>query len=258
MIIDVHVHSPTREGTVSQWHKIIPSTEEFLRYLKKCCIDKAIISSCRGISARKNGDIKITNEETLELSQKYPETFIPACQVNPNFLDESLTEMGQCRNEYKMVWLGELCPYRSAGNFEVDTPEFRKILSKACDLDMIVQLHTSHTHIGNFAKEFPDITFVLAHPGESRLDCQDRINTIAENKNIYMDIAAAGSERLGILELAVEKIGDDRILFGSDYTINDPGMVVARIQNASFSKETKNKIFYKNILTLLKSKGYKL
>ena len=57
---------------------------------------------------------------------------------------------------------------------------------------------------------------------------------------------------MGVLEYAVKTIGPDRILFGSDFTINDPSTVIARIQNAFLSEEVKRKILTENVEALLK------
>ena len=66
------------------------------------------------------------------------------------------------------------------------------------------------------------------------------------------DTSGYGHDRVGVLEYAVEKIGPDRILFGSDFSINDPGTVIARIRNAFITEEQKAKILSGNLELLLK------
>jgi predicted TIM-barrel fold metal-dependent hydrolase len=56
-------------------------------------------------------------------------------------------------------------------------------------------------------------------------------------------ILQATHDRFGILEYAVKTIGPDRILFGSDFSINDPSTVLARINNALISEDD-SKRFY--------------
>jgi len=46
-----------------------------------------------------------------------------------------------------------------------------------------------------------------------------------------------------VLEYAVKSIGTERVLFGSDFSINDPSTVIARIKNSFLSNEQKQKIF---------------
>jgi len=53
----------------------------------------------------------------------------------------------------------------------------------------------------------------------------------------------------------VKTIGPDRILFGSDFSINDPSTVLARINNALISEEEKQKILSLNLKALLSRFG---
>jgi predicted TIM-barrel fold metal-dependent hydrolase len=74
---------------------------------------------------------------------------------------------------------------------------------------------------------------------------------VAANANFYLDTSGYGHDRVGVLEYAVEKIGPDRILFGSDFSINDPSTVIARIKNSFLTYEQKQKIFSGNLERLL-------
>jgi predicted TIM-barrel fold metal-dependent hydrolase len=62
---------------------------------------------------------------------------------------------------------------------------------------------------------------------------------------------------MGVLELAVRQAGSGRVLFGSDYTINDPAGVIARIQVADFDEETKARLLGDNCSRLLAERGWK-
>ena len=78
------------------------------------------------------------------------------------------------------------------------------------------------------------------------------IISIFKNPNFYLDTSGYGHDRVGVLEYAVKTIGSDRILFGSDFSINDPSTVIARIRNSFLTMEQKQKILSGNILELLK------
>jgi predicted TIM-barrel fold metal-dependent hydrolase len=82
--------------------------------------------------------------------------------------------------------------------------------------------------------EFPKTTFVLAHLGDSPEEVEERIALAARFENLYLDICGHGYQRMGVLELAVQQAGRERVLYGSDFTINDPAGVIARIQAADF------------------------
>jgi predicted TIM-barrel fold metal-dependent hydrolase len=55
-----------------------------------------------------------------------------------------------------------------------------------------------------------------------------------------------------MLEYAVKTIGPDRVLFGSDFSINDPSTVIARIEHAFITEEQRQKILSGNLEALLR------
>jgi predicted TIM-barrel fold metal-dependent hydrolase len=75
---------------------------------------------------------------------------------------------------------------------------------------------------------------------------------VAKNRNCYLDTSGYGHDRVGMLEYAVKTIGDDRVLFGSDFSINCPATVLARIEHALITEEQKRKILSENLQALLK------
>ena len=106
-------------------------------------------------------------------------------------------------------------------------------------------------------QKFPDAVIAFAHFGDDHEyeDIFRRIDMVAKNPNYYLDTSGYGHDRVGVLEYAVKTIGPDRVLFGSDFSINDPSTVIARISNAFLTEEEKRKIFSGNIQELLKKSG---
>lgn len=78
---------------------------------------------------------------------------------------------------------------------------------------------------------------------------------MAQNPNCYLDTSGYGHDRMGMLEYAVKKIGADRVLFGSDFSINCPATVIARVNNAFITEEQRGKILSGNLQALLKKAG---
>jgi len=74
---------------------------------------------------------------------------------------------------------------------------------------------------------------------------------VAKHANCYLDTSGYGHDRMGMLEYAVKTIGPDRVLFGSDFSINDPATVLARIHNAFLTDEQKAKVLAGNLEALL-------
>jgi predicted TIM-barrel fold metal-dependent hydrolase len=155
-----------------------------------------------------------------------------------------------------MVWMGELCGYVTG--FSYETPGFAAAINLATDLGMVVQIHNDLPEdMARLCVEHPNTTFVLAHLGDSPEEIEERIHLAVRFPNLYLDISGHGYQRMGVLELAVHEAGADRVLFGSDFTVNDPAGVIARIQMADFDTETKNRLLGGNTNRLLQEHGWK-
>ncbi|OGS21515.1 MAG: hypothetical protein A2252_00045 [Elusimicrobia bacterium RIFOXYA2_FULL_39_19] len=253
MIIDCHVHTGPQFNT--WWKNIIKSEKEFCAYLKKCGVDKAVLQGSSSQLRYKNiKDVTNGNKYMLDFSKKHPGKFIPSVFVTPAYLKESLNEMELYRKKNNVVWIGEMLNY--TGDYSYDSPDCHKLFEKAIELDMIVCIHAEQNEIDNVLRKYPAMTVVLPHPGLSRLEINNRIDLAVKYKNTYLDLCGYGADRMGNVEEMVRRLGDDRILYGSDFTVNDPGVVIARVRNALIPQKSKEKIFYKNILRLLKSKSF--
>jgi len=48
--------------------------------------------------------------------------------------------------------------------------------------------------------------------------------------------------------MAIEQIGIDKIIFGSDYPIMHPTMSIASVKALNLTKDEEDRVFYKNVL----------
>jgi predicted TIM-barrel fold metal-dependent hydrolase len=210
----------------------------------------------RALLARTPDEVTAGNDEIALAARDYPGFVIPACQVNTNFSEDAMAELHRCREVLGMVWLGELCGY--IGGYSYNTTAFGDVLHLATELDMVVQIHNdSAGDMARLCADFPRTTFVLAHLGDSPEEVEERIGLAARFPNLSLDICGHGYQRMGVLELAVQQAGSGRVLFGSDYTINDPAGVIARIKASDFNAETKAGLLGGNLSRLLGQHGWK-
>jgi uncharacterized protein len=257
MIFDCHVHlpSPGLNYTI-EWAPCTVDTSAAIAYLRQCGVDGIVASSIRALRAQTPKDVTAGNSETVQAAEHYPGYIVPACLVNTNFPLESIEELQRCRSELGIVWLGELAGYFTG--FSYATPAFGDILKLAAKMNMVVQIHDdSASDMARLLVEFPQTTFVLSHLGDSPEEVAERIGLAARFPNLFLDISGHGYQRMGVLELAVRQAGANRVLFGSDYTINDPAGVIARIQLANFDAETKDRLLGANLMHLLAEHGWK-
>jgi predicted TIM-barrel fold metal-dependent hydrolase len=250
-IFDCHLHCPSESGELIQWYKVTHTFEDFVAYLDKTDVRKGILASQRSLSPKPEEFIA-GNREVARFAEKYKDRFIGACGVNPLFPEESLKEIEYCRNQLGFVWVGELCNY--VVPYDYSCREFELLVDHVVKLNMVLALHTEQGEMEYIAGKFPQAIIAFAHFGDDNeyADIFKRIKIVAGNPNYYLDTSGYGHDRVGVLEYAVETIGPDRILFGSDFSINDPSTVIARIKNSFLTQEQKQKIFSGNLQALLK------
>jgi uncharacterized protein len=249
-VFDCHLHCPAEKGEMWQWYKVTNSFEDFVNYLDKTGVQRGIINSQRSFGTKPEEFIA-GNREVAKYVEKYKGRFLGACVVNPQYIEESLKEIEYCHNQLGFVWVGELCNYMVPYLYSVR--EFEMLVEQVVKLNMVLALHTEQGELEYVAQKFPQATIAFAHFGDDHEyeDIFKRIDIVAQNPNFYLDTSGYGHDRVGVLEYAVKTIGPDRILFGSDFSINDPGTVIARIKNSFLTMEQKQKILSGNLLELL-------
>jgi predicted TIM-barrel fold metal-dependent hydrolase len=255
MIFDCHVHLPSPGlGTTWEWQPFTTDLAAAVRYLRRCGVDRAVANSMRGEVAKLPDEMVAGNDEAAGAAREYPEMLVPACLVNTSFGAESLAEIRRCHDEMGMVWIGELCGY--ASGYTYDTESFAQAIALAEKLNMVVQVHVDEAEeMSRICSQFPGATLVLPHIGDSPTEVVKRCELAAKHGNLYLDLCGHGVQRMGVLDLAVRCAGPDRVLFGSDYTINDPAAVIATIRASCLDDETKDKILGGNLLRMLAERG---
>jgi predicted TIM-barrel fold metal-dependent hydrolase len=251
-VFDAHLHCPSESGNVWQWYPVTKTFEEFATYLDSTGVQRGIINSVRCQEAKTPAEFIAGNREVARYVEKYKGRFLGACVVNPLFIDESLREIEDCRKQLGFVWVGELCNYMAP--FEYTIKEFEMLVDQVVKLHMVLDVHTELEEMEYIIQKFPQAIIVFPHFGDSHEyeHIFKRIDAIAAHSNTYLDTSGYGHDRVGMLEYAVKTIGPDRVLFGSDFSINCPATVIARVENALITEEQKRKILSENLQALLK------
>jgi len=251
LVFDAHLHCPSESGNVWQWYPVTRTFEEFARYLDRAGVERGIINSVRCQEAKTPAEFIAGNREVAKYVEKYKDRFRGACVVNPLFIDEALREIEDCRKQLGFVWVGELCNYTVPYQYTVK--EFELLVDQVVKQNMVLDVHTELEEMEYIIQKFPKATIVFPHFGDSHEfeHIFKRIGLVARNQNCYLDTSGYGHDRVGMFEYAVKTIGADRVLFGSDFSINEPGCIIARIDNSFLTGEQKKKVFSENLQTLL-------
>lgn len=94
---------------------------------------------------------------------------------------------------------------------------------------------------------FPNTTFILAHSG--CFEFETMVNLLKNHQNVYTDISVQPTEHIKML---IEKIGSERILFGTDYPFVTQAFSILSVLRATKNENERTCIFSKNARKLLR------
>jgi uncharacterized protein len=207
-----------------------------------------------------------TNDYIIEAAYKYPERIIPFVSVQPQTGELALKELERC------IKLGA----RGVGEARLDLPCFRDADVRDLDqmFDIIVKsgliflVHSSepvgHEYPGKsggtpdilykFITRYPLLKMVCAHMGGG-LPFYALMPEVREAlKYVFFDIAATPYlYRAEIVRHFIEIMGGDKLLFGSDFPLMSPEMVLNYLKLADIDNQDTEKILSVNAIRLLGS-----
>ncbi len=251
--LDVHLHWPVRHSEDSPYAAWNLTETEFVEHLDLCGIQRGVVHAVAPRPGAEARDLVAANREILRLRDRFPGRFTGACVLEPYFIEESLREMEDWKHRFGMVWVAET-PFparRSASLLQA----FDRIMQQASKLDMIISVDTDPEGMDYILQQHPDTTVVF--PRLEKGPAPQRIEAVGRGHNLYLDISPRGYERMGLIEVAAETLASHQILFGSNFPINDPAAVIARVENAFLRPDQKRAIFSSNATALLEQAGWK-
>lgn len=188
------------------------------------------------------------NDRVLEVHRNFPDKFYPGVNVSP-LLPELSCEMIEEFHRAGFRWIGELAWY-VMGYEKYNLPGMKPILDLAAQLEMTVCLHPStYNDIDELLSDFPDTKIVIAHP-EGPWSITKMYELAQKHDNMYLDLSGSGLFRMGMLRKGVDMMGAERILFGTDYPICNPGMNVAGVLFENLTAQEQKLILRDNFLRL--------
>jgi len=183
---------------------------------------------------------------------EYPDLFFGWARVDPRLGEEAVQEFRRAVQEDGLMGLKH---HFITTPVNISDPDFFPLAEAAVEMDVPIIAHVmqrlpadqeqwddseAHTEdVLALAKRYPDLKLVSAHIVAGG-DAEYRIKTIADQENVYLDVSGSNCER-GLVEMAAERVGVDRLVFGTD-TWFAPG--VGKLEGLDLAPEERADIAY--------------
>jgi predicted TIM-barrel fold metal-dependent hydrolase len=235
---------------------------EIIAAMDRQGVDKSVVF---GFPWKNSQTVKEHNDYILDAVAKYPQRLIGLCCLDPFSRDAAL-EASRCL-EGGLAGIGELAFYQS-GIEDAAFDRLDPLMALCRDKALPILIHTNepvgHVYPGktpntlrqiyDLIKRFPKNMVVLAHWGGGIFFFNLLKKDVKENlANVYFDTAASPFlYDPAIYRHAMEIVGLDKILFGSDFPLIDPTRYFKELEASGLSKTEIDAICGINAAKLLK------
>ena len=248
--IDVHCHIGM---TVSRAPVIGQSVGRCLARMASADVIGAIpCPTAGGPQARGVLDTREQHDVIVGACRKYPDRFpIGLGIVEVRHEQVGVDELDRVMGDDGLV--GFVChPALSGHSLGGELYAFLEVVAMYNGLCLLHQAGSTR-NIAAYAQRFPSITFIIGHVSMTKAGHLDAIEQCGNHENIWFDVAQKpdGADESWDLVHLVNKLGNERIMFGSDLPYYNFRLVQAQIESAQIDDETKERIAYQNATRLI-------
>jgi uncharacterized protein len=246
LIIDCHCHYGKGDGFTGPWDTNAP-LKKFLERSKEAGIHKTVLF------AAMHSDYAAANLQVAKLVNKYPERFYGFAFVHAardagsifSMIKKAVEEYNFCgikvhRRDARIS--REIC--EAAAKFSL--PVLYDVLGETSNVEL-------------FASEYTGVNFIIPHLGSFADDWHAQmtfIDQLVRHPNVYTD--TSGVKRFDLLEMAYERAGAKKILFGTDGPWMHPALELQKVLALKGSSRDEQLMFSGNFLKLVKRPVYQL
>jgi len=238
MIVDCHVHV---KGGDKYMREFRPG--QIIQCMEEAGIDKSVIFSICLPS-------RPSNQLTMDCYKAAPDRFIPFAHVIPEEGQGALDELQRCLDEDAMRGLKLHCGEMHEPSLELLAPILELCIEREAPvlIDMALNLNLAR----EIAENFRELKFIIAHLGSP--DDEDLAEQFIILAKAYpaVHLDCSYCHRPWKIPEAIERLGADRVVFGSDGPLIHPTIELAKIQVCKLSESDYAKVTCDNIMRLLR------
>jgi len=240
-VFDVHCHV----GTCGSSQFTNTRAKDLAHTMERLGIDGICVSSQMSLFS----DWKLGNEETAAACREFPGKIFGYATPNPFYEDCDLRPYF----ETDMGFRGVKIHGCAQGATPENDPRYRHAFELADKLGLPVLFHAWERQeilrAADVARQYPNCKVILGHAGMTNPDTAAEVCGMYDN--IFCDTAISMTVD-GAMERLVDKIGADRVLYGSDMAYFDCAQTLGKLALAKLSDDVKEKILGKNAAAIFK------
>lgn len=195
------------------------------------------------------------NAWLVEAIERLGDRVLGYCYANPGFGSEAVDEIRRYVEDHGFIGVKLYNEHRCT------EPVVFPIVELAIELRVPILHHAGHGHhpipnqpnisdgghLAELGKRYPEARLICAHVGGGG-DWEWTIKALRHAPNVFLDTSGSVIDE-GIVDMAAEILGVDRLLFGCDMSMTAG---VGKIRAARLSPEDKQEILGGNMMRLLK------
>lgn len=230
MTIDSHAHL----GNFPMF-SVSLNADEMASIMNQYDIRKSVVSA-------------LPNELTLNAVRQYPDKLVGLVWINPYDGDEAVENVDKAMNRWGFKGI-KMHPLLDA--YLPDQEIVHPIMDQARKYQIPVLFHCGHPpwslpwHFGNLADVYPDVFIILGHMGHGHIVYINAAIEVAEkHENVLLETSAMPMHSK--IKEAVAKVGEDKVMYGSDMPFGHPAYEIKKVEVAGLTKKQLNLVLEDN------------
>ncbi len=243
-MIDCHFHLWTEDTTTPE--KRAERADQVRAIADRLGVERICLIGERGDSVEECYE---NNRIVAKMVDEHPDLFYGWARASPLWGEDGVQEFRRAVEEDGLIGL------KLYAQAFLDDPEVEPLAEAAIEMDVPIISHVSHRRRGErhpskpkesnsdnvraLAEKYPKLTLISAHIGGGGV-WEYRCKNLRDLDNVYLDTSGSVTDA-GQLEMAVEYLGADRLIYGTD-TWFLPGF--GKLKGANLTPDQKAQIAY--------------
>ncbi|WP_372621914.1 amidohydrolase family protein [Falsiroseomonas sp.] len=238
------------------------SIEDYLRKMDRAGIERSFLIAVRCGDLRVKGSVEIPYEWVRDICARYPDRFSGLAGIDPTRGIKGLKELDVAIKEYGFVG-GHLYPHWFSE--APDSAIYYPYYARCAELGVPIMMQVGHCLVyqqdrrlpsvgrpmtlDKVAIHFPELTIIGIHLGYPWTD--EMISCCTKHPNVYMagDAYAPKHWPQQAVHYA-NTYGQDKFLFGTDWSVIDPERAMNEMMELNFRPEPLKKILRNNAIRI--------